>query len=98
MVTIGQLVREGAESLESVGVSTPRLDAEVLLYHILGVDRLHLAMYPEKEVSAEAQKMFKNNVEKRKAFMPIQYIVKKQEFMGLDFHVEEGVLIHRGDT
>ncbi len=98
MVTIGQLLNEGTESLKGVGISTPRLDAEVLLYNILGVERIYLHMYPEKEVSEENQRIFKDHIEKRTKFMPIQYIVNKQEFMGVEFYVEEGVLIPRGDT
>jgi len=98
MVTVGQLLKEGTERLQNVGVSTPRLDAEVLLYNILDVERIYLHMYPEKEVSKENEKSFWHGIEKREKLMPIQYIVNKQEFMGLDFDVEEGVLIPRGDT
>jgi len=98
MVTIGQLLKEGTERLQNVGVSAPRLDAEVLLYNLLDVERIFLFMYPEKEVSKDIEESFWNGVEKRAKFMPIQYIVKRQEFMGLDFYIEEGVLIPRGDT
>jgi release factor glutamine methyltransferase len=98
MVTVGQLLKEGTERLENVGVSTPRLDAEVLLYNLLDVERIYLHTYPEKEVSKETEESFWSGIEKREKFMPIQYIVNKQEFMGLDFDVEEGVLIPRGDT
>lgn len=98
MVTIKQLLIQGTEKLKDAGMSTPRLDAEVLLYNLLNVERIYLHMHSEKEVSNETQKAFWEGIEKRRNHMPIQYIVNKQEFMGLDFRVEEGVLIPRGDT
>lgn len=98
MVTIGQLLKEAAEGLQEAGLPTPKLDAEVLLCNLLDVERIHLHIYPEKEVSEEVQRIFWQGIDQRKKHMPIQYIVKKQEFMGLDFHVEEGILIPRGDT
>jgi len=98
MVTVGQLLEEGTKRLSEVGVSTPRLDSEVLLYNMLDVERIYLIMYPDKEVSKEIEESFWSNIEKRANFMPIQYIVKNVEFMGLDFYIEEGVLIPRGDT
>lgn len=98
MVSIGQLLREGTEKLQIAGISTPRLDAEVLLDDLLDVERIYLHMYPEREVSKKVQESFWCRIEKRTNHMPIQYIVNKQEFMGLDFKVEEGVLIPRGDT
>lgn len=98
MVTVGQLIKEGTEVLQAVGLDTPRLDVEVLLYNLLGVERIYIMMYPDKEVSCDIERKFREGIEKRTKFMPIQYIINKQEFMGLDFHVEEGVLIPRPDT
>lgn len=98
MVTIAQLLKEGTEKLIKANVDTARLDAEVLLYNILGVERIYLHMYREKQVSGETQKKFWTGIEKRAKHMPIQYIVNRQEFMGLDFWVEEGILIPRADT
>ncbi|MDI9477087.1 MAG: peptide chain release factor N(5)-glutamine methyltransferase [Natronincolaceae bacterium] len=97
-VTIGHLLREGMERLKEANIPTPGLDAEVLLYNLLGVERIYLYMYREKEVSKEIQKEFWIGIEKRAKHMPIQYIVNRQEFMGLDFWVEKGVLIPRADT
>lgn len=98
MVTIGRLLREGAEKLLEADIPTPGLDAEVLLYNLLSVERIYLHMYREKEVPEEIQKKFWIGIEKRAKHMPIQYIVNRQEFMGLDFWIEEGILIPRADT
>lgn len=98
MVTIKELIIKGTEKLNEVHVDTPKLDAEVLLSNLLKVERIYFHMYPEKEVSEEIEVEFWDRIEKREKLMPVQYIVKQQEFMGLDFKVEEGVLIPRGDT
>ncbi|QXM07378.1 peptide chain release factor N(5)-glutamine methyltransferase [Crassaminicella indica] len=86
------------ERIERTNAVTPLLDAEVLLCHVLKKERLFLYTHRNKSLSEEAFKAFEEFVEKRIAGMPVQYIVKKQEFMGLDFYVEEGVLIPRPDT
>ncbi|HZJ76935.1 MAG TPA: peptide chain release factor N(5)-glutamine methyltransferase [Oscillospiraceae bacterium] len=91
-------MRKGTEKLTKAGIDTARLDAEVLLYNLLDVERIYLYMYREKGVSEEIQKRFRAGIEKRAKHMPIQYIVNRQEFMGLDFWVEEGILIPRADT
>ena len=98
MVTIDRLLKEGTEKLTEANIVTAGLDAEVLLYNLLGVERTYLYMYREKEVSKEIQEKFWVGIEKRAKHMPIQYIVNRQEFMGLDFWVEEGILIPRADT
>ncbi len=98
MVTIERLLREGIKKLIDADISTPVLDADVLLYNILGVERAYLYMHREREVSEKTRKKFWDGIEKRAKHMPIQYIVNRQEFMGLDFRIEEGVLIPRGDT
>ena len=98
MVTIDRLLREGTKRLIEANITTARLDAEVLLYNLLGVERTYLHMYPEREVAEKTQREFRIGIEKRAKHMPIQYIVNRQEFMGLDFRVEEGVLIPRADT
>lgn len=98
IVTIGRLLREGMERLKEANIPNPGLDAEVLLCNLLDVERIYLYMYPEREISEEIQKRFWIGIEKRAQHMPVQYIVNRQEFMGLDFWVEEGVLIPRADT
>ncbi|MFW5648652.1 MAG: peptide chain release factor N(5)-glutamine methyltransferase [Candidatus Alkaliphilus sp. MAG34] len=98
MVTIAQLLKEGTRELTRANVPTAGLDAEVLLYNLLGAERAYLYMYREKQVSRETQEKFWCGIKKRAKHMPIQYIVNRQEFMGLDFWVEEGILIPRADT
>ncbi len=98
MVTIDGLLKEGTEKLVRANIASARLDAEVILYNLLNRDRIYLYMYREKEVDKQVEEDFWTGIEKRLNHMPVQYIVNKQEFMGLDFYVEEGILIPRPDT
>ncbi|WP_255547799.1 peptide chain release factor N(5)-glutamine methyltransferase [Crassaminicella indica] len=98
VVKIQDALKLAVERIERTNAVTPLLDAEVLLCHVLKKERLFLYTHRNKSLSEEAFKAFEEFVEKRIAGMPVQYIVKKQEFMGLDFYVEEGVLIPRPDT
>lgn len=95
---IQEILKKAREILEKHNIPTPQLDAEVLLCYILQKERIFLHMYPEKEISQEICQKFWDIVEKRKKRMPIQYIINTQQFMGLDFYVNEDVLIPRGDT
>ncbi|QUH24984.1 peptide chain release factor N(5)-glutamine methyltransferase [Serpentinicella alkaliphila] len=98
MMNISQLLKEAREQFEKLQLPTPQLDAEVLLCYFLNKDRSYVHIYPEKEISREICRKFWEAVDKRKNRMPIQYIVNYQQFMGLDFYVDERVLIPRGDT
>ncbi|AOY78264.1 protein-(glutamine-N5) methyltransferase, release factor-specific [Clostridium formicaceticum] len=97
-MTAVEILREAVEKLKAADIDTPQLDAEVILCNLLEVDRIKIHIYPEMEISQEICRRFWIDVEKRLNYMPVQYIVHRQEFMGLDLWVEEGVLIPRGDT
>ena len=96
--SIGQLLKWGKSELRKTGLRSPDLDAEVLLMDVLDVERLVLHVYPEREVTSEQLTAYQAWIGRRKAQEPLHYITGKKEFMGLDFHVEKGVLIPRGDT
>ncbi|MDF2545637.1 MAG: prmC [Anaerosolibacter sp.] len=98
MVRIQDALREAVERLEAINIMTPLLDAEVLLCHVLDMDRLFLYVHRDRELTEDQLKTYSSMVAKRLEGVPVQYIVNKQEFMSLDFYVEEGVLIPRPDT
>ena len=85
---------------EFVDISdSPRLDVEVMLMKVLGdVDKLYLHMNLNKEIDEDKLTEFEKMAEDRKSGRPVAYIVGNREFMGLDFYVQEGVLIPRPDT
>lgn len=94
--TIGELVNLGTKELE--GIDTARLDTQLLLGKVLNKDKLYIITNSSEKVSAEVEEEFLELIEKRKKRMPIKYILGETEFMGLNFMVQEGVLIPRGDT
>jgi release factor glutamine methyltransferase len=95
---IFQALEKAEALLKREGLSTPRLDAEVLLCHAIGEDKNYLYKSPEKFLTADEMNLFKALVERRRGREPIAYIVGKKEFWSLDLEVQRGVLIPRPDT
>lgn len=80
------------------GIQTARLDAEVLLAHVLGVGRLHLYLNFDKLLDDAQKSAYREAIKRRSAFEPVAYIVGKKEFYSLDFVVTRDVLIPRPET
>ncbi len=80
------------------GVENPRLDAEVLLSHILKMDRVHLYVNFDQPLQETELIAYRSAIKKRVARCPVAYIIGSKEFMGLDFQVTPAVLIPRPDT
>ena len=98
MKTIGELLIYGNQQLKEAEIDTYILDCQLLLTKVLNKDKIYLILNKDEEVSKLNENKFKQLIKKRKEKMPMAYILKDVEFMGLDFYVEEGVLIPRGDT
>ncbi|MEG0370704.1 MAG: peptide chain release factor N(5)-glutamine methyltransferase [Clostridium sp.] len=96
MVKLYVSIKEAAEYLSES--SSPMLDAQLLMCHVLDVDRSYLFMNREIEINEYTYNKYIQLIEQRKNGKPLQYITGDQEFMGLPFKVEEGVLIPRCDT
>lgn len=77
---------------------TPRLDAELLLSHALGVTRIHLYTHFDKPLTPPEREPFKQFLMRRGSGEPVAYITGAKEFMGLSFKVSRAVLIPRPDT
>ena len=80
------------------GIPNPRLDAEVLLGHLLEKSRLQLYLHFEMPVFQEHLTLFRELIKKRIARTPVSYLTNRKEFMSLDFYVDERVLIPRPET
>lgn len=76
----------------------PRLDAEVLLAHVLGVERLRLFVEPDKPVPAPELAEFQRMIGARGTGRPVAYLTGQKEFMSMKFRVGPGVLIPRPET
>jgi release factor glutamine methyltransferase len=80
------------------GIDTPQLDAEVLMAHAIGTDRIHVIMHPEQELSSEQVNIFRDYVARRTKRVPLPHLTGKKEFWGLEFEVSPAVLIPRPET
>jgi release factor glutamine methyltransferase len=96
MNTIGQSLRWAA--LQLIESSTPELDSEVLLGHVLNMSRTKLYTYPEQAVDDDALNQFKALIQLRAQGKPVGAIIHEQEFWSMSFYVNEDVLIPRQDT
>jgi release factor glutamine methyltransferase len=97
-VTIGEALREGAARLRRGGVPRARLEAGVLLGHLLGADRARLAAHPERDVPADAWSRFAGLIERRAGGEPTAYLLGRREFWSLEFVVDPRVLIPRPES
>lgn len=79
-------------------INNPKLSAELLLAHVLGMKRLDLYLNFDKPLSTEEKKYFKQLIQERLLHKPIQYIIGKTEFYGYEILVNENVLIPRPET
>jgi release factor glutamine methyltransferase len=91
-------VRQGVAHLARHGIRTAPHDAEVLLAHVLGVERVRLHTHPEQPVPAPAAQCYRGLIERRAAREPLQYLTGVQEFWSLRFRVSPAVLIPRPET
>jgi release factor glutamine methyltransferase len=93
-----QALSWAVDHLDSADVGSPRLNAEVLLMFVLGVNRAYLYAHPERELTPEEKSRYEDVLAQRATGMPSQYITGHQEFWGLDFVVSPAVLIPRPET
>ena len=96
--TIGRLLQWTADYLKKNGSDSPRLDAEVLLAHTLGCERIMLYTRFEEEPNDAIKAAYKELVKQRSAGSPVAYLVGKREFYSLPFTVTPDVLIPRPET
>ena len=75
-----------------------KLEAEVILANLLDKDRVYLHINAKNELDDRIIEKFERNIDELINNKPLQYITGKQEWMGLDFKVNENVLIPREDT
>ncbi len=84
------------EELESF--SSKQLEARILLSYALNITQETLLINYNEEITENEKLSFFKYIERRKSFEPIAYILEKKEFYGMDFFVDQNVLIPRPDT
>lgn len=96
--TIGKILDWTKQYFKEKGVESPRLDAEVLLSHIVKCDRIHLYVNFDRPLMQDELNRYRTAVKLRAQRVPVAYILGEKEFMGHTFRVTEDVLIPRPDT
>lgn len=97
MTSVRQALQRTTERLVSLSPS-PRLDAEILLAHVLRVNRAYLLAEGLRSLTPAQLLEFRALVERRAALEPVAYIIGRKEFYGLDFYVDQRVLVPRPET
>ena len=97
-MTIREALRSAVERLELHHVSNARLTAELVLAHVLSVEREHLYAHDDRVLSEQELQMLEDRLYDRISGVPLQYIVGRQEFYGRYFRVKPSVLIPRPET
>ncbi|HOF86962.1 MAG TPA: peptide chain release factor N(5)-glutamine methyltransferase [Armatimonadota bacterium] len=98
MPTVRALLADAIPRLRQAGCDSPRLDAELLLAHALGLPRIRLRVHPEQAVSAEQAARFRALLARRVRREPIAYLLGEWEFYGRPFLVSPAVLVPRPET
>ena len=96
--TVAETIGQAASALRLADLDTPRLDAEVLLAHVLGVSRPDLLARLYDPLPANARTTFTDLINRRLRREPVAYLTNHKEFYGLDFFVDHRVLIPRPET
>ena len=95
---VGAAVRWAAELFAHSGISTPRLDAEILLGYVLSVERTQLYVHWDKPLDGPSLWQFTALVRRRMAREPVAYLIGRRAFYDLDLYVSHDVLVPRPET
>jgi release factor glutamine methyltransferase len=97
-ITIGEVIKKGAEYFAEKGIDSPRLTMELLACDVLGVERIGLYLNFDKPLHANELSRLRSHTARRAKKEPLQYIVGSTEFYKYKFSVNESVLIPRPET
>lgn len=98
METIGALIQKGSKFLSLSGIDTPYLDCEIIMQHVLEVERSFIIMNNTDPVLAHKESRFWQLIKKRAEKYPISHLTGKREFWNSDFIVSQDVLDPRPDS
>jgi release factor glutamine methyltransferase len=98
MPTLGQALASATDRLRASGAPSPRLDAELLLGHVVGLDRTAVVAHPDAPLGVDHEARFEAHVARREAGEPVAYIREVKEFYGLALSVDARALIPRPET
>ena len=97
-MTIKQALNKGMILLKTNDIDSPKLKARLLLQHVLNKKREQLIIYDNEPITPQQEKIYMANLERLIKGTPLQHITNTQEFMKMNFFVNNKVLIPRPDT
>jgi release factor glutamine methyltransferase len=96
--TVGRVVRWAADDFRARGIESPRLEAELLLAHALGTDRMRIIVESDRDLADDELARYRALIQRRRKGEPVAYLRGYKEFYGRSFRVDERVLVPRADT
>lgn len=96
--TVSEILDKVTSYLKRRGIPEPRIDAEVLLAHVLEIERLEIYLNFDSRVTEKDLSAYKKLIERKVRREPVAFIVGYKEFMGLKFFLNKDVLIPRPET
>lgn len=96
--TIGRILKWTEQYFKDKGIELPRLDAEVLLAHVLEKQRIYLYVHFDEPLQPGELAAYREMIKKRVMRVPVAQILGEKEFMGLTFKVTADTLVPRPDT
>lgn len=97
-MTIQEMIEYGKNILEKNNIDEAILKTKMLIEYALGKSREYIMIHWKDEIEDSKREIFEEYIDRASKNEPIQYIIGKQEFMGLEFEVNNKVLIPRSDT
>jgi release factor glutamine methyltransferase len=97
-VTVLEGIQKSAEFLAKKSIESPRLQAELLLAHVLGLERMKLYLNFERALAPAEVDRFRDLIRRRGQREPLQHIVGSTSFCGLEIAVNRHVLVPRPET
>ncbi len=98
MLTVLESINLSTEYLKNKGIESPRINAELILAHILKLKRLELYLSFDRPLKEDEIVLYRQFLKRRSEFEPLQYILGTVNFFGLDLKISPSVLIPRPET
>ncbi len=97
-MTLKQALSHAHETLAASNIEDAPLESELLLRHVLKINRVQLYLDLDHQLSPQQEEAFRQLIERRLGHEPVAYITGQCEFYGLDFYVDPRVLIPRPES
>lgn len=95
---IKDILYQGISILKENSIEDANMKAKIVLADLLGKNKEYLMIHEDDDIKDGLNKIFLNKIERLKNREPLQYVINKQDFMGIELYVDENVLIPQPDT